>query len=267
MTDAGWLLASDLDGTLIPLDWHADRQDELDAFVCAVAAAPGLTLAYVTGRHLDLARQGMAHFGLPEPEFLVCDVGTTVYVRGDGDYTEDDAYASRMRQAMGDGGADLRQALTGVPEIAVQEEEKQSRYKLSYYVAADSDHRAVVRVVEERLAEAGATVRIVASVDPVDGRGLLDILPGGISKGYAVAYLQRRLGLERGHVLYAGDSGNDLDALLAGFNAVLVGNAAPAVKDDLRAAAARDGVEEYLYFATKDYAAGVLEGAGYFGML
>ena len=50
------LLASDLDGTLIPLERNAQRLREVAEFVDAVDQSVNLILAYVTGRHLSLAR-------------------------------------------------------------------------------------------------------------------------------------------------------------------------------------------------------------------
>ena len=45
------LLASDLDGTLIPLERDAPRLREVAELVAAIEAAEDLRLAYVTGRH------------------------------------------------------------------------------------------------------------------------------------------------------------------------------------------------------------------------
>ena len=76
MSITRYLLASDLDGTLIPLERDAQRLREVAELVDAFEASEGLLLAYVTGRHLSLAQAGIEEIGLPSPDWFVCDVGT-----------------------------------------------------------------------------------------------------------------------------------------------------------------------------------------------
>jgi hydroxymethylpyrimidine pyrophosphatase-like HAD family hydrolase len=75
------------------------------------------------------------------------------------------------------------------------------------------------------------------------------------------------LGLPDRRVLYFGDSGNDTDALLAGFNGVLVGNAPESLRAFLRENAVLRGIDDRLYFAESPYAAGVVEGCRHFEVL
>ena len=89
MSITRYLLASDLDGTLIPLERDAQRLREVAELVNAVEASDALSLAYVTGRHLSLAQEGIEEIGLPAPDWFVCDVGTSVYRRTNGGYEAD----------------------------------------------------------------------------------------------------------------------------------------------------------------------------------
>lgn len=269
MTTSPHLLASDLDGTIIPLEWSDSRREEIEELARAMAARTDLKIAYVTGRHLALALDGIRLYGLPRPDALVCDVGTTVYYPdGEDSYATDSAYAARMRGALGDiSGIDLQRALAGVDDLTLQEEEKQGAFKVSFYFPVGAPREQLVTTVHQRLDRLGARVKIVDSLEPDAGRGLLDLLPQGISKDYAVAYLRERFAIPPDGVLYAGDSGNDMDALLSGFNAVLVGNAPSALTQHLRAAADEAGLQDHLYFAEASYARGVLEGARHFGVL
>ena len=119
------LLASDLDGTLIPLVRDPERLRQVTEFVDAVNGSVNLMLAYVTGRHLSLAREGIAEIGLPEPSWFVCDVGTSVYRKTDGGYAADEGYREAMRAAFGGlSGADVRAAIGQVRGLELQEEEK-----------------------------------------------------------------------------------------------------------------------------------------------
>jgi HAD superfamily hydrolase (TIGR01484 family) len=62
-------------------------------------------------------------------------------------------------------------------------------------------------------------------VDPFEGQGLLDFLPRDVSKAYALKWWSDYHGVSHSDVVFAGDSGNDLAALTAGFCAILVANA------------------------------------------
>mgnify|MGYP001828647120 FL=1 len=259
------LLASDLDGTLIPLERTPERLAEVRTLVDALERADGLQLAYVTGRHLALARSGIAEVGLPEPDWFVCDVGTSVYRRIDGGYEADETYRRAMRQALGGISApDVQRALGSVEGIWLQEDEKQGEFKVSYYT--EGRHERYLGRVQAGLDSAGARVALVASYDPVSERGLLDILPAAVAKDYAVRYLQKRTGVAEDGWVYAGDSGNDRAAMLAGYKAIVVGNADDALKRDLAELAATEGLATRLYFALRPYAAGVHEGLVHFGL-
>jgi len=266
MSITRYLLASDLDGTLIPLEKNAQRLREVEAWVAAVNACPNLMLAYVTGRHLALAKAGIAELGLPAPDWFVCDVGTSVYHRADGGYELDETYRAAMRAAFGGlNGSEVRAAVGSIDGLELQEEEKQAELKVSYYTARRPEEW--LSTVQSRLDRAGAQVNLVASFDPVAERGLLDVLPKGVAKDRAVRYLHDHTGVDEAHLVYAGDSGNDRAAMLAGYRVIVVGNADPTLKQDLTRESATRGITEKIYFAKAPYAAGVLEGLRHFGVL
>jgi len=260
------LLASDLDGTLIPLERDAHRLREVEELVTALESTPGLGLAYVTGRHLSLAAEGIAEVGLPAPDWFVCDVGTSVYRRSGDSFMADTAYRSQMRAAFGGlSGTDVRAAVGEIDGIELQEDEKQAEFKVSYYT--EGRHEPFVATVRARLDEAGAKANVVASFDPISERGLLDVLPAGVAKDYAVRYLHDHAGVGEDHLVYAGDSGNDRAAMLCGYRVIVVGNADTALKDDLVRESAARGITERIYFAKHPYARGVLEGLRHFGFV
>jgi HAD superfamily hydrolase (TIGR01484 family) len=239
---------------------------EVAELVVAMQASEGVQLAYVTGRHLSLAEQGIAEVGLPKPDWFVCDVGTSVYHREVAGFQPDETYREAMRAAFGGlGGADVREAVGEVEGIELQEEEKQAEFKVSYYTRGR--HEPYVGVVQSRLDTAGARINLVSSFDPVSGRGLLDVLPAGVAKDYAIRYLHEHTGIDAEHLVYAGDSGNDRAAMLSGFRAIVVGNADEVLKEELKRASAAKGLSERLYFAQEPYAAGVLEGLRHFALV
>lgn len=77
---AGLLLCSDLDGTLIP-NRGAPESPAARPLFRRLAAHPGVCLVYVTGRDPVLVERALQGSALPEPRFLLGDVGSTVYRR------------------------------------------------------------------------------------------------------------------------------------------------------------------------------------------
>lgn len=266
VTRHDYLLASDLDGTLIP-PAGLDGDGGIAELRVALEAREGV-IAYVTGRHLQLALRGIEKHALPLPDLLVCDVGTTVYLRQGAAWEADAGYRSRMRSALGrvSPGA-LRERLISVAGLRLQEPEKQAEFKLSYYAPVGPEGEAATRRAAELLREAGASANVVYSVDPVEGTGLVDVLPAGVAKDTAVRYLHGRSSIPEDRLVYAGDSGNDRAAMLSGFNAVVVGNAPAAFRASIRREAEGMGIGPRVYLAQARYARGVLEGCRHFGVL
>jgi hydroxymethylpyrimidine pyrophosphatase-like HAD family hydrolase len=66
---------------------------------------------------------------------------------------------------------------------------------------------------------------------------IVDLLPPGVSKGWALERLARRLGIDRKETMAIGDNWNDVHMLEWAGQAVLMGNAA----QDLRAMAKTNG--------------------------
>jgi sucrose-6F-phosphate phosphohydrolase len=262
------LLASDLDGTLIPAGPTNASADAIARFRRAVTAEHSLYLAYVTGRHLSLAIEGIEEAELPWPHVLVCDVGTTLLRRDGRSWRADESYRALARRAFGDHrAADVAPLLEVFDELELQEGDRQSEFKCSFYFPSQCDAGDIDARVSARLDEAGIPARLVTSREQESRRGLLDVLPRGIAKDSAVSFLANELELGPDEVLFAGDSGNDVDALLAGWCAVLVGNAPEEIREHVRGEAERRGLTERIHLARAPCAAGVLEGCERFGFL
>jgi sucrose-6-phosphatase len=262
------LLASDMDGTVIPLEdgsrWEADVKE----FRRAVEAQPDLLLAYVTGRDFDLARRGIERFHLPTPHLLVCDVGSSLYHATPDGFRPDEEYAARMEEALGGlSVAEIRESLASLSRISLQPEERQTPFKVSYFLPSGDDHPAILASVRQQLRPFEGRVQIVHSVRARDGMGLMDVLPAGVAKDFALHYLHDHTGVDEDRLVFAGDSGNDLEAMLAGFKVIVVENAPGDLKEELRRRAREAGIGDRLYFAGAPYAGGVLEGCRHFGIL
>lgn len=264
------LLASDLDGTLLPPPTSPAGRAAVDRFKEFVRAT-GLRLAYVTGRHLNHALEGVNGVGLPLPEAFACDVGTTIFWRNEEvarpeAFRLDAEYRAMIAATPGViESSDVQASLVDVAGLTLQEPDKQTAFKTSYY----ADPRRLPHVVDEvrkRLAPLGRA-RLVVSEDLHLGRGMLDVLPEGVGKATAVEFIRERLSLERHDLVFAGDSGNDRDAMLNASPAIAVANTPEDLKVELRDEAARLGRSDSIFFSPSPFATGVMEGLRHFGIL
>ncbi|MCC5834496.1 MAG: HAD-IIB family hydrolase [Opitutales bacterium] len=260
------LLASDLDGTLIPLKGNDSAKKALQQ-LDALLEAGSIPLVYVTGRHFDSVCQVMKAESLPRPEWIISDVGSSAYEWSGSGYRLSEAYRDCLGAMTGNVPASkLVPYFESIPGLRLQEDAKQGAFKLSYYTDAE-ESETLGSVIASRLRTEDLPYHCVVSVDPFNGDGLIDLLPLGVSKAFALEWLARKLGLNKEAVVFAGDSGNDYAALVAGFRAVLVGNASADVREKVSAAHREAGLENCLYCANGQSTSGVLEGARHYGLL
>ena len=260
------LLCTDLDRTLIPNGAQAAAPGALALFR-QLARRADVTLAYVSGRHQALIVQAMHEFDLPQPVFAIADVGSTIYQVSPAGWLEDAAWCAQIAPDWRDlTHADLVDLLAVFPALQLQPPAQQNRHKLSYHVALTEDVHRLLRAVDVRLKEAQIQASLIWSIDEPAGLGLLDVLPARANKLQAIRFLMWQNGFQESELVFAGDSGNDLEVLLSSIPAVLVANADPQVKS--QAAAAKPGT---LYLAqggylgmNGNYSAGILEGVAHY---
>ena len=258
------LLVCDLDRTLIPNGPQPEDPDALGR-LRDLACAPGVHLAFATGRDAARVRRAMSEWNLPAPGYVIADVGATVYrVDGD-DWHADAAWTETLSQEWRDeNGLDLLTYIGDLPGARPQEANRMSRFKCSYYVDIDHEEDAQL-AARHRLISLGLSSRLIWSVDVERDTGLLDILPASASKLGGLRVVQRNLGVSDDDTVFAGDSGNDLEVLTSGVPSILVGNAEPQVVARARRLARQKRTLRSLYIASEhgdgaNYAAGVLAG-------
>jgi len=263
----GQILATDLDGTLIPLPNDPANSADLSRLASQLQTHD-VKLIYITGRHFASAAAVIEEHQLPQPDWLICDVGTSMFHRQPtADLQAVDAYRQHLGEIIADMPiADLKQHLSVIAGLRLQESEKQGPFKLSYYVDA-ARLEELVECVKQELLQSAAPYSIIHSVDPFNGDGLIDLLPSGVSKAHALAWWVERNDLHRDALVFAGDSGNDLAVLTAGYRAIVVGNADRAVAQQAYAAHRRAGWGNRLYLAINQATSGVWEGCRWFGLV
>lgn len=262
----GMLICTDLDRTLIP---NGRQPESAGARACLARFTDheGVVLTYVSGRHRQLIEEAIDQFQLQEPDYVIADVGSTIYISGPDGWSTWQAWDDEIA---GDWQGESREALhailSDIDALRLQEHEKQNRHKLSYYLPLNVDNRQVMEKIEARLRIKSIQANIIWSIDEIEGTGLLDILPASANKLHAIRFLIEQKGFSESEVVFAGDSGNDLDVLLSSIPSVLVANADEEVRRAARAAPAGS-----LYLAHGDflgmngnYSAGILEGVAHF---
>ena len=258
------LLCTDLDRTLIANGEQPPSSGSLSIFE-HLTERQDVTLAYVSGRDRGLIERAIAEFELPVPDFVIADVGATIYRVDAAGWQHwgqwDEQIAPEWR---GLSGAEIYRKLSVFSVLRLQEAEKQGRHKLSFYVPLDTDMQGLLYEIDMHLKSSGINANLIWSIDEAADTGLLDVLPAGANKLHAIRFLMQQAGFANENTLFAGDSGNDLDVLLSEIPSVLVANADEEVKNRAMAA-------DKLYIAkggylgmNGNYSAGILEGVAHY---
>lgn len=269
--DTDILLCSDLDRTILP-NGPQPESPQARPRLRRLAQRPEIILVYVSGRDLALLKQAIREFEIPLPDFAIGDVGTTLYAVEGERWRVWDAWRDEIAPDWG--GLDhaaLCRLLADLPGLALQEREKQSAFKLSYYAPRETETGPLLGSMRSRLEAHGVRASLIWSIDEVAGVGLLDVIPASATKVHAIRFLMQARGFTLARTVFAGDSGNDLPALTSELQAVLVRNA----PDEVRAQALREAQAlrraDRLYLArggflgmNGNYAAGVLEGLAHY---
>lgn len=257
-----FLLCTDLDRTLIP---NGAQTASPKAHSHFKKLAGQITLAYVTGRDLALVEQAITEFDLPFPDFVIADVGSTIYQFNSGRWLQWDEWDIQIAPDwLGLSHDELSRTLSVFPVLKLQEASKQNRHKLSFYVPLNIDTKKLISAMEAQFQFSGVKANLIWSIDENAGIGLLDILPVSANKLHAIRFVMQQKRFLHKNTVFCGDSGNDLDVLLSDIPSVLVANADEEVKT-------RAAHHDALYFARGEflgmngnYSAGILEGAAHY---
>jgi len=234
------LLATDLDGTFLA----GDPEDRLSLYQ-TIAAHPEIRLAYVTGRSLEAVLPLLADPTLPQPDYIVSDVGASLY---NGETLQPIQPLQSDIDALWPGESQVAQALAGFPDMERQDVPQARR--CSYFCAPERAADPALKAIAEAL-----DCDLLYSADLY-----LDFLPRGVNKGSSLLKLADHLGIDRDQVLVAGDTLNDLSMLSCGLKGVCVGASEPALLE------ATQTCTRTLH-ATRPGCGGILQAFAHFGFL
>ena len=236
-----FVLATDLDGTFL----GGSEEDRKTLYDWIEANRDTVGLIFVTGRDPRFIRE-LCDGGVPWPEFVVGDVGTTIAEVVDGEIHPIERLEEEIAETWGNAGDTVRAALHGHPGLTLQPTD--FRYRVSY----DLDAETYDGAAHDKVREMGH--------DPlVSDNRYFDVLPRGISKGPSLRRLVSHLRIEERRVLAAGDTLNDLSMLQCGLPAVAVGGAETALLKEVNAL-------PHVHKAVRIGAAGILEAIRTFQM-
>jgi Cof subfamily protein (haloacid dehalogenase superfamily) len=248
------LVAIDVDGTLLPT--FAQAISPRNAQALRAAQAAGITVAIATGRRTAYTAPLLEGLGLRADMPLITSNGAVTRTLG-GDPV--DRCELQARVARGICGL-LRLFGTmvftfdrlGRGELVLEDLE-QAHMRISMWVEANRNAIEIVRPLESALPDGQNPIQgmVTGGLDkmkqaelalrasewhgfcecirteyPARDLSILDLLPPGVSKGWALERLAARLGVDRKETMAIGDNWNDVDMLEWAGQGVMMGNAA-----------------------------------------
>lgn len=233
------LLATDLDGTFLA----GDPEDRLSLYQ-TIAAHPEIKLAYVTGRSLEAVLPLLADPTLPQPDYIIADVGATL-VHGDSLQPIQPLQSTVDARWPGE-----TQVASAIEPLGLERQDVPQARRCSYFCTPEQADNPALRKIADEL-----------GCDLLYSAGLyLDFLPKGVNKGSSLQALADWLELNHDQVLAAGDTLNDLSMLSASFHGVCVGQSESAL---LEATANHSRT----LHANRPGCGGILEAFAHFGFL
>jgi glucosylglycerol-phosphate synthase len=233
------LLATDLDGTFLA----GDPEDRLSLYQ-TIAAHPEIKLAYVTGRSLEAVLPLLADPTLPQPDYIIADVGATLV---HGDSLQPIQPLQSLVDARWPGES---QVASAIEPFALERQDVPQARRCSYFCTPEQAANPALREIADAL---GCDLLYSAEL-------YLDFLPKGVNKGSSLKALADWLELDHDQVLAAGDTLNDLSMLSASFHGVCVGQSETAL---LEATANHSRT----LHASRPGCGGILEAFAHFGFL
>jgi len=265
------LLCTDLDRTLLPNGSAPESANARKNF-SRLVQHPQVTLVYVTGRHQQLVEQAIDEYKLPQADYVIADVGSTIYeINAHGWHYQQQWERLIEHDWQGKNANQLHSLLADLSGPQRQEESKQNTHKLSYYVTLNNDHQKIITAMQNLLLQQSIKANLIWSVDQLANTGLLDVLPASAGKLQAIEFLMQQLKFDYSETVFAGDSGNDICVMSSQIQSVLVANAEEDVRDEVIRQAQANYQQNTLYLAqgnfmdmNGNYSAGIIEGVTHY---
>jgi Cof subfamily protein (haloacid dehalogenase superfamily) len=259
------LVAIDMDGTLLPTFSQAISPRNAEALRAAQRA--GVTVAIATGRRTAYTAPLLEGLGLRADMPLITSNGAVTRTLGGDPLDRSHLQAAVARELCGllrpFGTLVFTFDTVGRGELVLEDFE-QAHQRIALWVEANRNAIEVVRPLEDALTDGNDPIQgmVTGGVErmrqaekalkadkwtnfceavrteyPARDLSIVDLLPPGVSKGWALERLAARLGVDRKETMAIGDNWNDVNMLEWAGQAVLMSNAA----QDLRTMAKTNG--------------------------
>lgn len=235
LTRLNYFLITDIDSTLLGDD---SALETLIQFLKEHRDHIGFGVA--SGRTVESIEKVLAEYNIHKPDIIIASVGSEIYYRDSsfidrGWFTHISKRWNREK---------IKKSLDSFKWLTYQPEESQRPFKISYNMENKKDRLAKIN---QLLIDTQSNCSVIYSHEK-----FLDILPHRASKGKAIKYLRYKWGLPLENIIVCGDSGNDEEMLRL--------SAAPVVVSNYSKELERLKDNKKIYFSTKAYAAGILDG-------
>jgi Cof subfamily protein (haloacid dehalogenase superfamily) len=248
------LVAIDIDGTLLPTFSQAISARNAAALKAAQQA--GIFVAIATGRRTAYTAPLFEGMGLRADTPLITSNGAVTRTLG-GDPVDRSQLEARVARGLCGllrkfGAMVFTFDKIGHGELVLEDLE-QTHDRISLWVEANRDGIELVKPLEKALVEGNDPIQgmvaggisqmkkaekalkesvwavsceCVRTEYPGRDLSILDLLPPGVSKGWALERLAQRLGVDQKETMAIGDNWNDVDMLEWAGQSVMMGNAA-----------------------------------------
>ena len=259
MHPAPRLIAIDMDGTLLPT--NSQTISERNAKALRAAQEAGITVAIATGRRPAYTVPLLVGLGLRADTPLIASNGAVLSTLGGGVIDRSHMESRVARGLCGVlrpfGAVVFTFDRPGRGEL-VLEDIDQAHGRIAMWVETNRNAIEVVKPLELALvdgddpiqgmaagtifemkeaesalkaSEWGAECEAVRTEYPARDISILDLLPLGVSKGWALERLAVRLGVDRKETMAIGDNWNDADMLEWAGQGIVMANAAPELRE------------------------------------
>jgi hypothetical protein len=253
------LVAIDMDGTLLPNTISpsgAQSVSRRNQQALRAAQAAGITVAIATGRRMAYTVPLLESIGLRADTPLITSNGAVIRTL-DGQLIDHCHMEARVARALCGllrpfGAVVFTFDRPGRSELVLEDLE-QAHGRIALWVETNRKAIEVIKPLERafddgadpiqgmvtgylskmkeaertlKASEWSASCECVRTEYPARDVSILDLLPVGVSKGWALEHLAARLGVQRSETMAIGDNWNDVDMLEWAAQAVVMGNAA-----------------------------------------
>lgn len=252
------LVAIDMDGTLLPNVGQSVGRRNSQALRAAQQA--GITVAIATGRRMAYTIPLLQDLGLRADTPLITSNGAVIRTL-DGQLIDRSHMEARVARALcgllrSFGAVVFTFDRPGRAELVLEDLE-QAHGRIALWVETNRHAIEVVKPLEDALVDGDDPIQgmvtgylnkmkeaervlkasewsdrceCVRTEYPARDVSILDLLPRGVNKGWALEHLAGHLGVDRSQTMAIGDNWNDVDMLEWAAQGVVMGNAAPELR-------------------------------------